>query len=177
MKRYINEFIKLKCASDLLAWGVFPNAKEITESMAMYHAVKNHVPFNLRDEEINLVVVGDGKSPRTAALFAVMTKWTCYSVDPKMDEKWLSCKEIKRLHAIKSKVEDIHIEFEKVVIVLPHSHAPIMHVLKHIVGFEERHIVAMPCCVPCLIPGVVGKIYEDENVWSLKNTILIYNNV
>jgi len=89
MKRYINEFVKLKCAPDLLAWGVFPNAKEITESMAMYHAVKNYVPFDLHDEEINLVVVGDGKSPRTAALFAVMTKWTCYSVDPKMDEKWL----------------------------------------------------------------------------------------
>lgn len=37
--RYINEFIRLRGAPDLLALGVFPNAKEITETMAAWSAV------------------------------------------------------------------------------------------------------------------------------------------
>ena len=51
MKRYINEFPGLKCASDLLAWGLFPSnpGKEITETFATYRAVCNYVPVQLND--------------------------------------------------------------------------------------------------------------------------------
>src|SRR6185295_14541542 len=38
--RHINEFFRLDCAPDLLRLRLFPNSKEITESMAAYHAVR-----------------------------------------------------------------------------------------------------------------------------------------
>src|SRR5579872_7431860 len=47
--RYLNEFTKLKCAPDLLAWGLFPNAKEITESLGAYNAIRKHIRWDLGD--------------------------------------------------------------------------------------------------------------------------------
>ncbi|HUS51341.1 MAG TPA: hypothetical protein VMZ91_14325, partial [Candidatus Paceibacterota bacterium] len=41
--RYLNEFTRLKCGSDLLRSKVFPNAKEITESMGAYNALRTHL--------------------------------------------------------------------------------------------------------------------------------------
>lgn len=42
MSRYLDEFVRCRCAPDLLARKLFPNAKEVTESFAAYAAVRKH---------------------------------------------------------------------------------------------------------------------------------------
>jgi len=40
------------------------------------------MPLSLRDPNVVAVVVGDGRTPRTAALLAMRTRWTVWSIDP-----------------------------------------------------------------------------------------------
>ena len=74
-----------KCAPTLLAMGLFPSTKEISESMGAYHAYRKF----FRDwlpKNCAIVVVGDGVCPRTAGLFAFgcaeRRSRKYYSVDP-----------------------------------------------------------------------------------------------
>src|SRR5574343_1709534 len=185
MKRYIDEFIhRWKCASDLLVLGLFPNGKEITESMSAYHAVKKYILDDvqeLKDESIFLVSVGDGCVPRTAALFAFMTKWQCWSVDPLMRSTDWSLK-IKRLTVCPHKVEDIKLEFDcnKLIIVNVHSHAPLNLVLPNIVSINPncvRSVMVLECCVKMDIPGKPFIGYTDQEVWSPCNLVKIWKDV
>ncbi|EEY62651.1 uncharacterized protein PITG_14429 [Phytophthora infestans T30-4] len=93
--RYLNEFVgKLHCAPALLQHGLFPDAKEVTESMALFNAVRRYIEPKSEEESLKIngkhdgiVVVGDGNTPRTAAMFAFrMRGWKCYSVDPAMEK-------------------------------------------------------------------------------------------
>jgi len=180
MKRHINEFVKLKCASDLLALKLFPNAKEITESMAAFNAVRSHISRQcsaaFADDTIALVSVGDGHTPRTAAMFAFRTAWHCYSIDPLLREKeW----PIKRLIVLRRKVEDEVLDlssFSQVIVVMVHSHAPMNAVLQNIRA-KRLHIMSIPCCVPHDIKHETYLGYQDESIWSPKNTVKIWCDV
>lgn len=110
--RYLDEFIKLKCAPDLLNLELFPNAKEITESMAAFNAVrKNVVNDNLtyHANHIMLLDVGSGNVPRTAALFAFRTKWDCIAIDPQLPKKGQpqSIRIMKRLEAYEDDINNL----------------------------------------------------------------------
>jgi hypothetical protein len=76
----MDELVRLGCAPELLSMKLFPDSKEITESMAMFNAVRQLEGFEQEGEEVDgIVCVGDGMSPRTAALFAFRTKgWTVF---------------------------------------------------------------------------------------------------
>ena len=103
--RYINEMMGLSCFPDLLEMRIFPNGKEITESMAVYNFIRNKQDwFELNDPEVVVIAVGDGCTPRTAAMFAFRSAWQCYSVDPNM--KWKNRGRVKRLTCLKDKIED-----------------------------------------------------------------------
>jgi hypothetical protein len=180
MKRHINEFVKLKCAPDLLGLGLFPNAKEITESMAAYRAVfwglLRDKAKELGDPTVAVVAVGDGCVPRTAALFAFRSNWQCFSVDPAMKRTdW----NIKRLQVFDCKIEEFNLNcscFSAVILVLVHSHATVRASLDRITG-TVRHVVAIPCCVPHELPGKPYTGYEDYGIWSPKRTVKIWRNV
>lgn len=90
--RYVNEMLKLACSPELVRLKVFPDAKELTESLAVNNAIRTHLAeeFAPGDERVTLIAVGDGNTPRTAALCAFLTKWQCVAVDPEMIpwEKW-----------------------------------------------------------------------------------------
>lgn len=77
---------------------VFPDAKELTESFAANNAIRNHLAseYDPRDERVTVIAVGDGNTPRTAALCAFLTKWQCVAVDPEMVpwEEWRATKKI-----------------------------------------------------------------------------------
>jgi len=187
MKRYIDEFIHhWKCASDLLVMGLFPDGKEITESMSVYRAVKDYVlndVHELGDPEIVLVSVGDGCVPRTAALFAFMTKWHCYSIDPRMRSTDWSLK-IKRLDVYPRKVEDDKLsfgeDFRKLIIVNVHSHASLNLVLPNVISTNPncvRSVVALECCTKMDIPGKPYIGYTDQEVWSPCNLVKIWKDV
>jgi len=75
--RYVNEMLRLSCAPELLRLKLFPDAKELTESFSAYNAIRTHLAdeFKPADGRVTLIAVGDGHTPRTAALCAFLTQW------------------------------------------------------------------------------------------------------
>lgn len=188
LNKYLSEYLTLKCCPDLSGSGIWPNSKEITESMGAFEAVRKHVlpgetyidrDKNFGRDDIVIVSVGDGSTPRTAALFACRSRWDCYSIDPNLrsEKTW----PFKRLTLLKRKVEDKQLSFYDTqyttcIIVMVHSHASIHNTLSHIKA-PIRHLVSIPCCVPHVINDRPYIGYTDSNIASPKNEVKIWLNV
>jgi hypothetical protein len=166
--RYLDTFVKLKCAPDLLAAGIFPNSKEITESFAAFEAAKRF-GFDWGNPEIRVCVVGDGSTPRTGATFAFRTRWQVVSIDPKARSKeW----NIARLTVMQNRFESVPIhknEFDLYVLV--HSHSNIDDVP------AGNNVISIPCCVPQeTYDGRPADIeYDDWAIWSPERTVKIWS--
>lgn len=175
MKRYIEELVKTRCFAQLLSLSIFPNAKEITESMGTYNALRTHLcDWKMNDKSIACVVVGDGTTPRTAALIAMRSAWTLYSIDPRLHHDGKH-KSIERLFQFCGPVERFNLEADRVLIVAVHSHAPIRPVLNNIIGKLCRAMIAIPCCNFDTLPYTQPDVeYSDENIWSKANTVKIW---
>ena len=185
--RYLNEFTRLKCGSDLLRSKVFPNAKEITESMGAYNALRTHLQgdFPLGDDKITCVVVGDGTTPRTGALFAYRTNWNVVSIDPEMDrdfmkpgdtlEEW---QDIERLWVARKKIEEVSLDHivGKLLIVCVHSHAKLSECVKKRPS-SPKTIINLPCCVKPDLNIKPDISYEDYAIHSEKRIVEIYKDV
>lgn len=187
--RYLDELFKLNCAPELMALKLFPNAKEITESFAMFNAVRGHWRSGiLSNPHALFVVVGDGVSPRTAATFAFRSQGTCMSVDPllRLNPEW---GKIKRLVLASKKVERLSSPFVWVekgaqtptIIIHCHSHATISASVQAVSSWENprvvvQGIVSMPCCVPDEVPmgWKLADSYADWGVLSPQRTVNIY---
>ena len=178
--RYLNDFIKLnKSGSDMLQLGLFPDAKEITESYGALNAVQTKLKqYDPMDPEVTLVSVGDGKTPRTASLFAFRTKWQCISIDPILDTGKIPYWEenIQRLKCIPKRIEQLDINEDKVVIVAVHSHANLQSILQHVWG-KVRSLVAIPCCVPYIHESIRPMEYSDSGIWSPKNIVKVWRTI
>lgn len=177
MVKYLAEFIMLTAAPDMLAMRLFPNAKEISESFAAYDAVRYRLPqFSLSDPDVTIVAVGDGRTPRTAATFALRSKWNCYSVDPESKggtRRWAA---IRRLTVIPKRIEHVRITARRVIVVAVHSHANLKASVAAI-SADEIAVVAMPCCVPMKLDREPDREYQDKGIISACRTIKIWNSV
>ncbi|ETV68346.1 hypothetical protein H257_15669 [Aphanomyces astaci] len=151
--RYLNEFVgKLQCASHLLQLQIFPDAKEISESMGLFNAARRFLDLDDADDSVDgIVVVGDGSTPRTAAMFAYRTKgWTCYSVDPEMrlstDAERVPWDGIQKVVPIRAKIEDIQIHLRRAIVVLVHAHVTLDQALASVHADTIVGVVTVPCC-------------------------------
>lgn len=189
--RYINHFFSLKCASDTIGFFIGCEkraAKEVTESMAMWWAIKDRLQVDPKDSNVVCIVVGDGAMPRTAGLICHMTAWRTYSIDPGFNLKnigWMfghraqaNCA-IRNLCIRRSKVENVNIDCKgkRCVIVLPHSHAPLNASINAAHNYSRLDVVSLPCCVP--IPKTFPSssiTYTDLDIWSPKNVMHIWSN-
>jgi len=175
--RYINKALGLSCFPDIATLKIFPNGKEITESFGAFEATKRFIPFfNHADNNLDIVCVGDGRTPRTAATFAFLTKNKVYSIDPNLKTPEYFEKNIQRLKCLRSKVEDIDFNSEKVIIVAVHSHAPLNKVLENIKG-DQRALVAIPCCISHKHSKNPDLEYNDPGIWSQKNLVKIWTEI
>jgi hypothetical protein len=184
--KYINQFMGLKCAPDLLARDLFPNAKEITESLAAFHAVKKNFQrddgFWKKDNKV--YVVGDGETPRTASLFSFRSDWQVTSIDPNLNlEKDYN---IDGLHLSKRTIQDylktmtLGTEVNKVYVVAVHSHVGLDEFIESLSARMDTgiNVVAMPCCYQQTIQGEEpDDQYRDESIWSPKNIIKVWSDV
>jgi hypothetical protein len=175
--RYMNELVKCRCLPDLLSLNLFPNAKELTESAAAYNAVRKQHIFELSDRGVCLLSVGDGCTPRTAAMFAFRSAWTCFSIDPRLRQKSIPWP-IDRLYTIAARVEDITPRlvagWDKLVIVAVHSHAPLEECMKW--KAKQRLVVSIPCCVPQTRERKPDLTYYDMGIWSPENKVLVWKD-
>lgn len=175
--RYLNRFFKMNTAPLLMSAKVFPNIKEITESVGAFVAIQDHLIDKCvsRTDEVDVYVIGDGHSPRTGALIACLTKWNVKSIDPQMrGEQW----GIKRLETYKSKAEELSFEGNNnsAVVVCVHSHAKISDCLKMLHGYSEIHLVNIPCCFKADIDKKPNVSYTDIGIQSEKQKVEIYFN-
>ncbi|KAG6616580.1 Nucleic acid-binding, OB-fold [Phytophthora cinnamomi] len=157
--RYLNEFVgKLHCAPALLQHGLFPDAKEVTESMALFNAVRRYIEPKSNGEELQnsekhdgIVVVGDGNTPRTAAMFAFrMRGWKCYSVDPAMEkgtsERSKGWADVANLVVVRNKIENVRIALRRAIVVLVHAHVTLDQALSAVQAEQVCGVVTLPCC-------------------------------
>ncbi|CAN8073235.1 unnamed protein product [Agarophyton chilense] len=201
--RYVDEFLALNCAEDLTRLKVFPNGKELAESMSAYAAVRQflvkHGPthqeqagvLSFSARSVTLVAVGDGVTPRTAAMFAFRTSWKCISIDPMMRKgEWDN---VKNLRTIAARVQDVTIDVEcnsRVVIVMWHCHTSILDSVSCLRFLEAdlrersfRQRVAVVSCACCnydevqkeLPDGSVPDVqFEDTGVPGLMRTVRVW---
>jgi hypothetical protein len=170
--KYISEFLRLDCAVDILRSDLFPNGKEITETMAIYDAVRKHPDFDQTDEDITMVSVGDGSTPRTAGFFAYMTHWQCISVDPQLKDGF---DDIQQLDLRPTRIQDTEVEADRVVLTAVHSHADLQESIDAVEA-EEILVVAMPCCETLELENQEpDKEYADWGCFSPQRTIKIYH--
>jgi len=180
--KYINELLRLKCASDLIGKRLFPNAKEITESMAACAAAHERFRADLSNRAMAAMVVGDGHVPRTGAVFAYRSAWTVYSIDPKMRAKWLGNGHgISRLHAYDCRIEDLHRPLspmhDRIVVVAVHSHASLSHSVAVARRFADQvDVISIPCCVPDDLPQP-SESYVDTAISSPCRQVNIWRDV
>ena len=177
--RYFDQFLSLRCAVDLITHGLFPNAKEITESLAAVRAVFLHSRLDRKDSGIQVVCVGDGGTPRTAAALAFRTEWRCHSVDPLLNRDRIDYWEgsVRRLRCYPTRIEQASFDFQNdpVLIVAVHAHIELAKALEEIraKGGDVVAAVAIPCCgFVHDAPGLeLQARYDDWGIWSERRTV------
>lgn len=172
---------------DLLSLDIYPNVKEISEASSITRFLHKQYRAWTKYNDVLVVVVGDGATPRLGAMLAFHTNWEIVSIDPLLrdNSKWDI---IKRLHRIPLRYEDLGcyscpllerpIEEYKVLYVFPHAHVNLDDAIKCLEPKfgEAIGVVAMPCCQPQGIfddryPTVV---YEDFGCLSPRRTINLW---
>lgn len=185
---YLEKFVRLKCAPDLLQWGLYPNCKEITEAMAMHSALSHLEGFDLNHAETTAICVGDGVSPRCGAMIAVRSKWRVISIDPNMHDRWVGLTPIVRLTCLNQRIEDEKVRDyllprmqHRTVILACHAHVTWDQIMKplrrSLVRPEQVSLITMPCCVALNPPVEPDYKYRDYRCWSPHNLISIWHNL
>jgi hypothetical protein len=157
--------------------------------MGAYHAVCKYVPVARDNPVVRVIVVGDGTTPRTGALFAFRSNWQCYSVDPKMNHKWVSDHKdgydqnegnIRRLHVIPYTIEEYGRWFTKyrslqhpLIVVAVHAHVAAQTIVESLPCAD--YLVCIPCCVPQHLGDKPCISYQDINIWSPLHEVKIWD--
>lgn len=204
MNPYLEDFYNTNCSPDVLPFfGNYKEGKtrnkEISESWGCFVAVRDFSGIDIKSENVLCVVPGDGQYPRTGSILAYMTSFNVVSIDPEMNmEFWNTHREykeklnrsIKRLDCYKTKVEEFRSvmtrvadTYEKVILVLPHSHANLKTCLS-VIGVPCT-VINLPCCVQfpnqLTYPWAVRKLgyqsYEDPNILSGKRKVHIWKGI
>lgn len=171
--KLIDRFLNLRVAPLLMSavsWSGKP-AKEITESYATLKAVLAHAEergFDRAAARVSVLVVGDGTSPRTAALVACLTGWTVTSIDPLLRVDGPH-PEIRRLTCVRGRLEE-HPELRADIVIGVHSHATPKATRAAVLpgGF----LVVMPCCVPWA-PADEARITVAKGVLSPARLLIV----
>ena len=203
--RYLDEFLTLRCATDLIEHKIYPNSKEITESFAVLHSLRKylnasskdlvaHNNFNFNNPNVSAIVIGDGATPRVGSLLCFITKWrNVYSVDPILKiNKNKAWKNINHLKCLRSKIEDITIKInanDNVVVIFMHSHVLLEQSLLSIC-FDHEHdankhkiaVITAPCCQfiekhKTLYDKKPDYSFTDISMASEKNIFYIWKDV
>lgn len=176
--RYLNRYLSLNSLEEFTRYKLFPNIKEITESMSMFYAVTDNVliwdkSISRSMEEVEIFVIGDGVVPRTAGLFAFMSKAVTHSIDPKMRNR--NYNGIKRLTTYCNTIEELQFNTNKIAIILmPHSHAPIQDCWDNVKA-KKKWLLKMPCCTHDKLDMNYYSFRDKYNI-SKMNEIQIYCN-
>ena len=217
---YIERVLPMRCFVDMMQLGVFPTAKDVSESMGALqaasqfafseqHADASARQFNPRGEFVVktwrdpgtlVLAIGDGTTPRTAALVSFMTQWTAISIDPELQDKWCGAnpQEVERLHGVRGTFEQWMDDLRTGAAALPsgvlgHVHTLVLlcvHSHNQFRGaasldrIRERFpvgricLVSLPCCQRFNPRHDLGRApdvsYEDMSIFSAHRKVNIW---
>jgi hypothetical protein len=178
---YVDRFLLKTKLHSLLQYKVFPNIKEISESMSAYYAVKTCLEQSglgrtkFGDQNIKCYVVADGSMPRTGGIFVLHTNWSIYSIDPMMKNTMEN--KLDRLSCHTCTAEDFTIpESENdalSVVVAVHSHADFNAFWQRLPS--PKIGIAIPCCVEQFCDGLSClHEYDDDHILSAAKHIKMW---
>ncbi len=188
--QYLQFLWNKKAFIELMLLKVFPDPKEVTESVASYFHIQNHLKIHPGDDKTVVFVVGDGSYPRTAALLAKISNWTTISIDPAMQKCIQKSsniqKKIDKLSFVPDFIENYQLsqelldKFDKAVVLMIHSHADNKITFeKTLVPFIEKNktvgIIDIPCCFHKTFCSCSLQ-FSDEQILSSKNQVFVYTN-
>lgn len=188
--KYISELLSCRCAPDLMRLHIYPNAKEVSESFALYNACRRHLAsrFDTKDPSVVCIVVGDGVSPRTGALMCFRTAWKVHSIDPAL-RVTPEYKKVRNLTLHSEKVEDVVIDVPsgRAVILCMHTHVTLecaVSSLRLPNGCDKAAVgvVSCPCCqfqqIHTRVFGVTpDATYEDDGIVSAQRKMYVWRGV
>lgn len=192
--RYIDEFLLLGCSRELLSMKIFPDGKEITESFAVYNAIRKHLNseyFGTNISNVTAVVIGDGSTPRIGSVLCYRTRWNqVVSCDPMMKTHENYQEKIRNLTLIKNKIENVSINCKNnnIVVICMHAHVDIQLSLNSLCFDTQNNcqnvriaVIACPCCKwtdlqKRLYNTRPDLTYKDISLCSEMNTIHIWKN-
>lgn len=187
--KYLDIFMKWKCSILLLDMGIFPNAQEITESVAIFRCLQKHLKhISFKEPDVLCLVVGDGSTPRTASLLCFHSRWKrIVAIDPGLVEnpKYAN---IHHLEVQKEKIQDVQFSIsgrKHVVIILPHAHVtPNMAMASLNITSKESttiSVIQMPCCDYEYHDRVCGldpdEQYTDYCIGSTRRVVRVWRDV
>lgn len=182
--KYVSRFLNLHSAEDLMPIMQCSNTlKEITESMGMYYCVTEKIcsydnSIDLKKDNVGVYVFGDGMLPRTAAIFAYLTKWFTYSIDPVMKTHKSITKLTSYATTAEIFVRNLITVEDTVILIFPHSHVADVNKVYKVFSDKKVWIINMPCCNPgqCNSLKLHGLTYHDEHIMSEKNKVQVFCN-
>ena len=191
----IDTFLGRECALDLLALGLYPDAKEISEAESMRRACVLKLNMRPGCSKTTAVIVGDGKVPRLGALLAFTTRWNVFSIDPLMEFNPIE-KGVRNLTVFKDKVQNIEkLDWGeqhpcRIVLCAPHSHVDFnigAQLIKNSIHDPKLvavvNAVASPCCMTQKLfdrdgeEVVCHQRYMDLGNWSTKASIMMWHHI
>ena len=119
---YMDQLFRHDCFGTLVQLKLFPSAKDCSESMGALQGVGSFdeepldpaVPessVGIRGSStpgVLVLAIGDGTTPRTAALACYLTKWHAVSIDPLLENRWVgsSPQGVRRLTGVRGTLDD-----------------------------------------------------------------------
>lgn len=112
---HLDKVFGLRCFEDLVRLAVFPDAKDISESYgALLGACRSlgGTTDSIREVQqrrgVLVLSIGDGATPRTAALVSYLTRWHAVAIDPALRPGWRGAapNKVERLWGFAEKFED-----------------------------------------------------------------------
>jgi hypothetical protein len=156
---YVDQFLRMKIAPALIQHNIFPTTKDITESVAMLNYAKRHFPelfsTNSKHDEqqpkSTVIVIGDGLTPRTGALFAsTVSSSICERViviDPALKPISKKLSELlPKLQLAPMPIQSTCIFGEHIYIVMVHGHVTITDALNSVFKGTVKGVIVSPCC-------------------------------
>lgn len=141
--------------------------KEVSESMAVVHAVGN-LDLDRRDRDLKVLVIGDGTKPRTAGLMSIFSNWKVHSLDPIMKQGLDTPNTVSHTMGVEQWQEEMDL------VIGVHAHATWEQTC-HAIG---KYSVWLPCC-KSWVPKNSYEIasYSDLGCLSEKRTIFVHKKL
>lgn len=197
----------MKCYKDIILNDLGGSAKELAESSSAVRAALWRL--SLRDVDVKsngiCLAVGDGIRPRTGGLFAYLTKFCVYSIDPQMgnsDSVWVDSDfpkgidffintkiqlGILGLHTRKQTIEEwckdqkYNNEIKELVILQVHSHARLenfYYKVKELFPNANITTISIPCCMGQLLHHIHPTLeYKDYGIFGPKRHVKVWEEL